>query len=153
MNSCWREKNENFAECRNGLMACIPVYQDRYWNSHYLFEGTEKKQHLVLIGEDLKRTILINSFLPLLQADIKKRGDQIEWERFQAFYASFKVSAESGKNRYLVHRFFGDNPKGKLLRSAQLEQGAYQLHKDFCIHFEASCEGCPFVERYVQAFD
>lgn len=150
MIDCWRIRKNNFTVCREELLQCIPSYEDEYWNHHYLFEDSLKKQNLVLIGEDLKRTILINALLPILQSYVEMKGDPAECDQFQGFYASFRSSTESGKSRYLVHRFFGDTPKGQLLRRSQIEQGAYQLHKDFCVHYEASCEGCPFVDRYLE---
>jgi hypothetical protein len=99
------------------------------------------------MGEDLKMEILVNTGFPLLFTEIQERGDFNELKAFQIFYGSFKASKTS-KTRYLTHRFFGETLKGTLLEKAQNEQGAYQLHKDFCLHFEASCEGCPFVARY-----
>lgn len=125
----------------------IPSYHDEYWNSHYTFEIVPKKKPLTLLGDDIKSAIVINTILPLLYSDIKKRAVFSEWNVFNEFYNSYGP-LQTSKMKYLVHRFFGDTPKGALLDRARLEQGAYQLHKDFCIHFEASCEGCTFVERY-----
>jgi hypothetical protein len=123
----------------------IPTYTDPYWNFHYTFEKNPQSHYLPLIGEDLKAAILINTIFPLLMDEIQSLGDLNLFEAFNRFYASIKGSKTS-KTRYLTYRFLEENQQ-HLLNQAQLEQGAYQLHKDFCIHFEASCEGCPFVER------
>jgi hypothetical protein len=130
----------------------IPNYQDCYWNSHYLFETEEKKETLTLLGEDLKIEIIVNTFLPVLQeALFNDQADEVEWNSFRSLYHSIAAS-KTGKAKYLTHRFFGDTLKGNVLKSAYVEQGAYQLHYDFCVHFEASCKGCPFVERFNQTF-
>jgi hypothetical protein len=131
------------------LKALLPAYGDEYWNSHYLFELELRSQHLPLLGNDLRREIAINSFFPLLDGQIGKRGDDREREAFAAFYRSLPA-LKSGKQRYLTHRLFGDTAKGSLLKRAYAQQGAFQLHYDFCVHYEASCEGCPFVKRYRQ---
>jgi hypothetical protein len=146
-----RTKKEMMA-LRKELLSLIPCYQDPYWNYHYTFENQTQKRFLPLIGQDLKIEILINTFFPLLYVDIKNRGDFSEWGELNSFYGTFQAAC-TNKSRYLTSRFFGKSLKGEILKKAQMEQGAYQLHKDFCIHFEASCEGCPFVERYRARFN
>ncbi len=129
------------------LCDLIPTYQDAYWNRHYTFEEKESPSFLPLIGEDLKKEILVNTCLPLFYEQIEAGGEEKEHQAFIEFYRSFPAS-KTGKTKYLTHRFFGDTIKGNILRKGCLEQGAYQLHRDFCLHYEASCEGCPFVERF-----
>ncbi|CUI16093.1 hypothetical protein PNK_0464 [Candidatus Protochlamydia naegleriophila] len=133
------------------LIALIPAYGDDYWKRHYTFEAQAQKKELPLIGYDLKREFVVNTYLPLLYATLKERCQLSHLAVFQTFYASLGAPKTS-KGRYLTHRFFGEASKGKLLNKATLMQGAYQLHKDFCVHHEASCEGCPFVERYLNRF-
>lgn len=125
----------------------LPNYKDAYWNHYYLFEDHETNSPLSLIGEDLKQTIVINLFLPIAEEQILQRGHPDEIAAFQELYRSLPP-AKAGKSKYLTHRFFGNSRKGLILNNAYAEQGAYQLHYDFCSHFEASCEGCPFVDRY-----
>jgi hypothetical protein len=129
------------------LLDLIPNYQDPYWNTHFLFEIPTKVHHLSLIGTDLKNEIVINVFIPLLHAVVKEAGDPGWWESFNLLYLSYK-GVPTSKSRYLQIRFFGNSPKSALLIPAHMLQGAYQVHKDFCLHYEASCEGCPFVQRY-----
>lgn len=151
----WRKKTfryrlgEFLQQCREML----PSYEDPYWNSHYIFEKESKNEHIPMIGEGLKNEILVNTFFPLLWDHIqKKKGNFAEARAFFHMY-HFIPASNTGKTRYLTHRFFGDSAKGEVFDTAFMEQGAYQLHKDFCLHFEASCEGCPFVERYQKASD
>lgn len=132
---------------RDQFFALLPTYEDSYWNRHYTFDTQSTETILPLMGIDLKTEIIVNTCLPLLHKRIFDHADAKELEAFYNLYATIPAS-KTGKTRYLVHRFFGDTPKGAILNKAIMEQGAYQLHKDFCIHFEASCEGCPFVERF-----
>ncbi len=129
----------------------LPSYEDSYWNYHYAFEEGISKCPIALIGLPLKQEIIINTFLPLLREGLVKKGDPQEIDAFYTLYRQIPSSL-TGKSRYLVHRFFGDSSKGEILQLAIHQQGAYQLHKDFCIHYEASCEGCPFVKRYKESF-
>ncbi len=129
------------------LLDLVPDYQDPYWNSHFLFEPQSGGHAISFIGKDTKAEIVINVFIPLLQALVKESGNSKWWESFQHLYHTFRGITTS-KSRYLQHRFFGNSPKAAILNTARLSQGAYQIHKDFCLHYEASCEGCPFVKRY-----
>jgi len=90
---------------------------------------------------------LLNTILPLLYATIRGSRQCQTWEKFQQFFASLEFPSNS-KSRYLLHRFFNNQKDEEFLNNAQMAQGAYQLHQDFCMYFESSCEGCPFVERY-----
>lgn len=134
------------------LTNLIPSYVDPYWNHHYTFELLPKTNSLPLAGMDLKGEIVINTFLPIIYKRIQMGSEsyKAELDAFDQLYSSLPA-ANTGKSKYLTHRFFGDTPKGALLKRRQAEQGAYQLHRDFCVHFEASCEGCPFVERFKEA--
>lgn len=138
----------SFSDLRKQFHDMLPSYKDAYWNDYYTFEQKPQKKFLPLIGEDLKNTMLINVFLPFLQEDIETRNSPKEIDFFENFYQSFPAS-KTGKAKYLVHRFFGESAKSSLINRAYLEQGLYQLHKDFCIHYEASCVGCPFVKNYL----
>ncbi len=127
------------------LFQALPDYEDAYWNSHYTFEKEPREQHLALMGDSLKKEIFTNTIFPMLL--YRNANPEKVLEIFSTFTAPIK-----GKSRYLNHRFFGDTAAGHFLKTAPKEQGAFQLHKDFCIHHEASCEGCPFVERYKKFF-
>lgn len=152
MSNAWKEsypdylKTNKWALFTEALLSYIPSYEDAYWNHHYTFEKKVKDEFLPMIGVTLKTEILLNVFLPLLREELTGKEER---QSFEAYYSSLRL-AKTGKTEYLIHRFFGDTPKGDVLNPAQMQQGAYQLHRDFCVHFEASCEGCPFVERYHQ---
>lgn len=149
----WSSSNKKtWPALREALIKMLPNYRDKYWEHHYIFEEEEKQASITLLGRDLKSEILINIFLPLLFKDIKTRNDPMEKEAFFNFYSTFPA-AKTKKGTYLMHRFFGDTQKRKILNKADMQQGAYQLHKDFCVHYEASCIGCPFVNRYQAIFE
>lgn len=128
------------------LLDCLPNFEDSYWASHLFFEEQSQSKIFSLIGTELKETIVINTFLPLLYEECMEKRCASAQQKFDDFYKSLKAHSTS-KFKYLRHRFFDDHDHS-FLKRAQIEQGMYQLHKDFCTHFEASCEGCPFVQRY-----
>ncbi len=146
-----REKGKlQFKMLEKKLLDAIPHYEDEYWNSHYLFEENEAEKNLTLLGSSLRKEILVNTILPILNEYLEENRTDAEIEIFDAFYN--KLSAEyNSKVRYLSQRFFGETQKGGLFRYSQMQQGAFQIHKDFCVHYEASCISCPFVERYKEA--
>jgi len=129
------------------LIDLLPDHKDPYWNHHYTFEETSREHPLSLIGSPLKKEIIINTVLPLLHHQVLLRADPDEHTALFDFYGALPASPNS-KSRYLSHRLFGDSPHAQVLNRVIHEQGAYQLHRDFCVHYEASCIGCPFVERY-----
>lgn len=130
------------------LLQMLPSYEDSYWNHHYTFEMASRDELLPLVGSPLKGEIVINAFFPLLHESIASRGNSEEMKAFKELFAGIRAQ-QTGKGKYLKHRFWGDAPGSSLLAKADILQGAYQLHYDFCLHYEASCEGCPFVERYL----
>lgn len=148
----WDDPNPlNQKTLYNQLLSLIPAYTDPYWQHHYNFEKQPQKKSLALLGNDLKNQIFLNVFLPLLYEDIENRGLIREINAFQDFYAKISTT-KTRKSIYLGQRFFGNTDKKQLLSKAVNQQGAYQIHKDFCINYEASCVGCPFVERYRSFF-
>jgi hypothetical protein len=142
-----KDPQQNFRKLKVQFLQILPLYPDSYWDYHFTFEEKAQRKILPSLGEDLKVHMLLNTYLPLLYATLREAGESLEWERFQRFYASLEVAFTS-KSRYLHRRFFGEQQASDFLTQAQRMQGAYQLHHDFCVHFEASCEGCPFVARY-----
>ncbi len=153
LNSCWKSlwQERKWPQLRKELFALLPSYSDPYWEHHYTFETNAKPKSLALMGSDLQREIFINVCLPLLHEVIAAHNDPHEMAAFENFYGSIPAS-KTRKGVYLNHRFFGNTNRLKVFSHADLQQGAYQIHRDFCIHYEASCIGCPFVERYVNAF-
>lgn len=139
------QTDKNYKKLKNQLLDLLPHYTNSYWDHHYTFESHVQSQYLPGLGSELKMHILLNTYLPLLYASLIEQSS--DWQFFQNFYASLEMTLTS-KSRYLQQRFFGNEKESVFLEEAQMAQGAYQLHHDFCIHFEASCEGCPFVERY-----
>lgn len=138
---------KSWQKMQNALLETFPAFEDPYWSRHYTFETSPLHTGLPLLGPDIKQTILINTYFPILYHAIQQRANPLELNAFSSFYHSFK-GQDSGKVSYLSHRFFGDTPKKQLLKSQISQQGALQIHRDFCMHYEASCVGCPFVEQY-----
>ncbi len=129
------------------LSTSLPVYSDTYWNSHYLFEVEEASRFVPLVGADLRKNIIVNTFLPLLFDSIGKRDDPREVAAFEMLFRAIPASY-SHKAKYLAQRFFGSSIKKSVLNNSFAEQGAFQIHHDFCTHYETSCEGCDFINRY-----
>lgn len=136
----WKQMKEQ-------LLQTLSPYRDLYWEHHYTFENHERPQSISLMGGDLRQEILVNVILPFLYTHVKMQASTEESQAFEEFYACFP-SSKTKKGAYLGQRFFGESSKKLALLHADTQQGAYQIHRDFCIHYEASCQGCPFVERY-----
>lgn len=128
------------------MLLALPSIRDSFWNHHYLFGSPPGTEPIPLFGRDLKCVILINVFFPLLYESILRRGNSGEAERFETFY-SLVPSQQTGKGIYMGYRLFGGTEMDNLMNREIIQQGAYQIHRDFCALYEASCIGCPFVER------
>jgi hypothetical protein len=148
--ACWHH-NWRQRKLLDKLIDLCPHYEDPYWNLHYTFELEPADYNLPLVGAPIKQEWLVNTILPLLWENIKERSIIDEIQCFHRLYGSLRAP-RTGKAQYLSHRFFEDSPQADLLQKARAQQGAYQIHRDFCVHFEASCEGCPFVSRVSQNF-
>ncbi len=129
----------------NVLSSLLPTYIDPYWNSHYFFEEKELTAFLPLIGEQIKKEMMINVLLPIIYVRSESENDKASelWQLIQNIQAT-----KSGHANYLRNRFYGESIQGNIFKYAYTEQGAMQLHHDFCQYFETSCYGCPFIERF-----
>jgi hypothetical protein len=130
------------------LQGCLPSYSDAYWDHHYLFEDQPSAKKHSLLGTSVKNEMLINVALPLLYCTaILPREDARETTALLQLY---RTVAGGGylKTHFLQQRFLGDTSAAPLFKHAVIEQGALQLHHDFCRHYEMSCHGCPFIERF-----
>lgn len=126
------------------LQNLLPHYSCEYWNNHYFFESEEQDQHLVLMGDPFKKEVITNVLLPLISKHLNHSTISY-WN----FYKNI-TSTETSKSNYLKYRFFGDSKKNEILKYTFASQGAFQMHSDFCQHYETSCIGCPFIERFKQ---
>jgi hypothetical protein len=133
-----------YGESLEKLTNRLPIYTDPYWNHRYTFEEEGTAKYMSLMGDDLKSQIMTNGLYPLLYEKLITYPDELN--RFFREYRAMSA-IPSGKSEYLTHRFFGEREEGALLGLEMHQQGAYQIHKDYCVHHEASCEGCPFVDR------
>lgn len=131
------------------MTALIPHYSEAYFETRYFFGEHRPTKKLGLIGDETKLEILLNVFIPFLQNTMKRSSDQL---KISALLRAFP-HRETGKFKYLSHRFFGQTDKKEWIARGDLQQGAYQLHKDFCQHYESSCQGCPFVKKYKNNFN
>lgn len=127
----------------DSLLQQLPDYTSSHWNKHYFFELEEQEEHLTLLGSQIKQEMMLNVILPLLYQESRGETETIFWKLYKEIQSS-----SSSKSNYLRNRFYGDNQNGNLLKYAYASQGAFQLHSDFCRHFETSCIGCPFIERF-----
>lgn len=149
----WKWKECTMPKVRKKLfqdmLLLLPTFEDNYWNYHFTFESQPQKKYISFLGNETRLQMITNIFLPLLFDRVKKKGNAEELEAFDQFFMALPEIA-TGKKKYLSHRFFGESGAGKVVWSAAIEQGAYQLHTDFCMYYESSCVGCPFVERMNQ---
>lgn len=143
-------QNKKWKELQINFQNLIPSFEDSYWNFHFTFQKEPLEEAIPLMGTNLKNEIVINTFLPFLYHHIISQSDLSQHHAFKEFYFSF-THANTRKTKYLTHRFFGDKRESQAFKKAYFEQGSYQLHRDFCMHYESSCLGCPFVKRYKQS--
>lgn len=153
MNAFWKKNWECLEHPREyrrffqQLVDLIPSYQDPYWGFHYTLNCNKQPKELSLIGGDLKKEMIINAYFPLLREQLTQQNSIKELDAFRMLYGLLPASHNS-KTGYLNHRFFVEESRGEeLVHYADVEQGIFQLHKDFCVHYEASCEGCDLISR------
>lgn len=128
------------------MVKTFPSFEGTYWNEHYTFE-VKLQPKMAFLGDELKGKMILNVLCPFLYQAVLNRDDPAEINAFENFYSGLP-SFSSRKNKYLMHRFFGNTHLSKNMKKGEIEQGAHQLHRDFCLHYEASCQGCPFIESY-----
>lgn len=139
----WQHYATDNQQLRRELEDLFPLYEDDYWCWHYNFELANQAKYIPLVGSTVRREIVANVLLPALYKIIADS----EKELLLDFFCSLSV-VETSKSRYLKHRFFGDSKRGLFIDNGCMQQGTYQIHREFCQHFEVSCEGCPFTKIF-----
>lgn len=143
----WRMVYEKpITHIKQALLQFLPDYKQPYWSTHYTFETASRPLNLALLGEERREILLINVFFPLLWEELLIDGDVRQQEAFLLLFASWRGPL-SQKQRYVTQRFFSCSTSSAMMEDVMMQQGAFQLHSDFCTHYEASCVGCPFVAR------
>ena len=134
---------------KKDLESLFPSPKDSYWNVNSLFKEKEssKESLLSLLGSNLRKELIVNVVLPILW---NRHESNIEYKNYILHLYSQFPSSDTGKFRFLWQRFKGEIFACKTNREALVEQGMYQIHNDFCVHHEASCEGCPFIDRFTK---
>ena len=134
---------------KKDLESLFPSPKDSYWNVNFLFKEKEstKKLSLSLLGSNLRKELIVNVVLPILW---NRHESNIEYKNYILHLYSQFPSSDTGKFRFLWQRFKGEIFACETNREALVEQGMYQIHNDFCVHHEASCEGCPFIDRFTK---
>lgn len=143
---------KDWLSLRQMISERLPTYYDEYWNYHYHFEKDPQADPLALFGKDLADITIINTILPLLYIEVIKKNNPSEIQAFRDFYRSLPANYNS-KTRYSSHCFFSDQPQGQILQKAVAQQGAFQLYKEFCLHYEASNDSCTYVEKNKKMID
>ncbi|MFA6916158.1 MAG: DUF2851 family protein [Parachlamydiales bacterium] len=137
------------------LKNLLPSYHCEYWNTHYFFEINKEDNSkndiiikpLVLLGEQIKKEMMVNVLLPYIYYN--NNYENSSNESYCHIYTNL-LSEYTYKTTYLKNRFFGNTSNGNILKYTFASQGALQIHFDFCQFFETSCIGCPFIERFNQ---
>lgn len=150
----WQNRSEHCRTSRNwkalwnDLKMLLPNYYSEYWNSHYFFElvSSQSDKSLVLLGDQIKSEMMSNVILPFINNSFNLIDHQ--QNNFIHFYQKL-LCEQTYKSNYLKNRFFGDTLEGNIFKHTFASQGALQIHFDFCQHYETSCIGCPFIERFI----
>lgn len=140
---CWHSYREPLT-LLSALADLIPKYSLNHWQYHYTFETQPQKKPLSLLTRDKRAEMVTSALLPYL-CDLVPEVPE-EQDRLQALLESMPGDV-TRKSEYLSQRFFANGRHADLLTQLPYQQGAFQIHQDFCIHHPADCRGCPFVER------
>lgn len=109
------------------------------WLHWVNFNHPPRRQGAQLIGKERVVMLMANAVLPFFLAWARNRKDK---ELEKVLYRLYLVLPPEGKNkhtRFMEKRLTPFHPIKQSLRS---QQGLIQIHKDFCLSFDAGCSQC-----------
>ncbi|MCK5740397.1 DUF2851 family protein [bacterium] len=121
---------------RRELEKKLIVEAEGFWQDHYRFESNNnplpaKKSRL--IGRERARAIILNIILPaFLVCALEQNDGRLETTVKEVFY-QFPAAPQNRVTREMIERLFPDQSQsGRLINSAQKQQGLIHLFKNFC---------------------
>ncbi len=123
----------------------IVAGEDHYFGSRFTFGGKKGRQ-TALLGEPAARSLLFNTFLPLLvlqaEEDKDRRLANNAWDAMRCF----PVLERNSVSRFMDRRLFGEAGAPRGLDKRELyQQALLKVFADCCAHNERSCSDCTFL--------
>ena len=117
----------------------LPIYKDSFWTRHYTFSAPIQNDKLPLLGKSHQKEVMMNIIIPLIFSQCENTQSQEKLVRVLQLVSPTNTST----HKYLKKRFLNGHPQHHKFTNALEEQGAYQIHRDFCSFHETSCINCP----------
>lgn len=125
------------------LLEVLRVERDDFWSWHWTFRSARLRKPQPLLGERRATDLAINAVLPWLwMRAVTGRNDALR-QRVEARYLSWPAAEDNAVLRLARQRLLG-GAGARLFRTAALQQGLFQIVRDFCDHSDAICQHCRF---------
>ncbi len=118
-----------------------------YWSRRSKL-GAPTLRRGALIGRDRISAIVVNIILPLMMLYVvESRTTAISLERLLTVYKKTPPLADNYITSFMKHRLLGNERRkvNYLVKNAYLQQGLFQVFRDFCMHGYRGCQNCGLI--------
>jgi hypothetical protein len=127
------------------LRKVMEVERDEFWSWHWTFGSARLREPQPLLGDTRVTDLAVNVILPWLWIRaVEGKNGNLQRVIEQRYFA-WPPAQDNSVLRLTRQRLLGPG-RGRLCRSAAVQQGLIQIARDFCSQANALCEGCPFPE-------
>ncbi|MDB6053314.1 MAG: hypothetical protein JWN25_837 [Verrucomicrobiales bacterium] len=126
------------------------VSEDPFWSHHWTPGGQRLIKPQPLLGPQRFSDIVINVVLPLFWARAVLGENHQLRERVQKIFFAWPGAEDNSVLKMARQRLL-KGCKGSVLKTSAMQQGLFQIVRDFCDHSDALCSNCEF-PALVKAF-
>jgi hypothetical protein len=128
----------------------LQVPEDTFWSHHWTPGGQKFEKSQPLLGPQRFSDIVINVVLPLFWARaVLGRSSPLQ-QRVRELYFEWPRAEDNSVLKMARQRLL-KGCKGSVLKTSAMQQGLFQIVRDFCDHSDALCSNCEF-PALVKAF-
>jgi hypothetical protein len=141
----WCAQEVPKAALPGSLRKIMEVERDEFWSWHWTFGSAQLREPQPLLGDARVTDLAVNVVLPWLWTRaVEGKNEKLQRVIEQRYFA-WPPAQDNSVLRLTRQRLLGLG-RGRLCRSAAVQQGLMQIARDFCGHANALCEDCRFPE-------
>jgi hypothetical protein len=141
----WCAHEVPMAALPGSLRKLMEVERDEFWSWHWTFGSARLREPQPLLGSARVTDLAVNVILPWLWTRAAEGKNGKLQRVIEQRYFAWPPAQDNSVLRLTRQRLLGPG-RGRLCRSAAVQQGLMQIARDFCGHANALCEGCRFPE-------
>ena len=118
---------------------------DEFWDRHWTLQSRPMTEAQPMLGLPRVSDLAVNVVLPWLWIRARACDNHAFRLRVEQEYFQWPAAEDNAVLRRVRQRLFPGGRPG-LVKTASDQQGLLQIGRDWCDHFDATCQQCPWPE-------